>query len=74
MLPYQHYTMYILKCNMDDNFFKEKYFEEIMRQMGVMQKDISVIKSRIGYIYGFAGAIGFITTIIIEWVRSKIHI
>lgn len=59
--------------NMNDDFYKDKYFEEIMRQMGEMQKDISVIKSRIGYIYGFAGAIGFLTSLIITWVRDRIH-
>lgn len=64
----------------EGEFYKDKAWELLMNEIGDIKKsqkeqakDLSDIKSKVNYMYGFAAAIGGFSAIIIEWVRSKLN-
>lgn len=62
-----------------DSFYQDKYFGQLTAQIkdlkeaieGV-QKDVSDLKSKIVYMYGFAAGIGLVSSFFIDWVRTNI--
>ena len=57
---------------MDDQFYKKEYFEQLRLDMLEMKKDIKELNRKMTYIYGFAAAIGVVSSFIIQWIKSKI--
>lgn len=63
---------------MDEEFYQRQYFDQLTLQIGVLQQDlkqvredVSDIKSKVVYMYGFAAGIGIFASIIIDWFRTK---
>ena len=61
-----------------DNFYKDKAWELLQNDISDIKKiqqvqaaDLQEIKARIGYVYGFAAAVGVFFSFIVEWVRTK---
>lgn len=64
--------------NENDQFYRQRFFEDLQRSIAdtnakivSMQKDVTDIKAKIAYIYGFAAAIGLLTSLIGGWIKSK---
>ena len=62
-----------------DNFYKDKAWEllqndirEIKKTQEAQGADLQEIKARIGYVYGFAAAIGVFLSVIVEWIWPKL--
>lgn len=57
--------------------FEKQYFEQLTKQITDLQgtivtltKKVDDIQAKVIYMYGFAAAIGFVASFVIEWVRS----
>lgn len=59
--------------NKQGDFYREQFFEELSKKLTRMEQDISDIKSKVIYMYGFAAGIGLIAALVVEWVKSLIH-
>ena len=54
------------------DFYKDKYFDGLAEDIRSMKKDISDIKSKVVYMYGFAAAIGIVFSFAIDWIRTSL--
>lgn len=61
----------------DEIFYKDKFFKDIERRLGAIEtgikcanNDITEIKTKINYMYGFAAGIAFVFSIIISWIKD----
>jgi len=50
---------------------QKKDLEQIAYQLELLQKDVTAINRKIGYIYGFAAAIGVVSSMAFEYIKSK---
>ncbi len=63
----------------DDNFYQKQSFDQLSEQNAALQKelsairsDVSDIKAKIIYMYGFAAGVGIFASLIIDWFRTHI--
>ncbi len=61
----------------NDKFYQRQYFDQLTKQvadlsddLNAMRKDVSDIKSKVIYMYGFAAGVGIVASIIIDWIRT----
>lgn len=61
---------------MSDNFYQDKYFDALSKQisnlqadLGDLHKEISEIKNKVTYMYGFAAALGVAASLLINYLK-----
>lgn len=54
-----------------EDFYQKQYFDALSKQISDLQTDVSDIKSRVFYMYGFAAGVGFFASLAFEWIKSK---
>ncbi len=52
------------------DFYRERFFIDLSERLDRMEQNIEAIKTKVIYMYGFAAAVGIMTTILVEWVKS----
>lgn len=50
--------------------FETKFFTDLTNRLDSMEKKLDDIQSKVIYMYGFAAAIGFFASFIIDWIRT----
>ena len=58
---------------MDDQFYKKEFFDQITRDMAELKAEMRELNRKMSYIYGFAAAIGVVSSFLIQWIRGKIQ-
>ena len=58
---------------MDDQFYKKEFFDQITRDMAELKAEMKELNRKMSYIYGFAAAIGVVSSFIFQWIRNKIQ-
>ena len=72
-------------ANNADHFYRGHVFGMIETRLDRMEKDskdahtrleekVDDLQGNMKYVFGFAAAIGFLSTFIWEWIKSKLHI
>lgn len=56
---------------MSEDFFQKQYFDQLTLQLQQVQKDVSEVKAKVNYMYGFAAAVGFIASFIFNYIKAK---
>lgn len=56
-----------------DEFFREKYFAELTTKLDKMETKIDSIQSKVNYMYAFAAGVGFLASLLWNWLTSKFY-
>ncbi len=56
--------------NKQGDFYRERFFIDLSERLDRMEKNIDIITDKIGYVYGFAAAVGIFSALLIEYVKS----
>lgn len=64
---------------MNEEFYQKQYFDQLTEQISELQgevkavrEDVSDIKSKVVYMYGFAAGIGIFASVVIDWFRTQL--
>ena len=57
---------------MENDFYRKEYFDQISRDIADLKADMKKLNQKMSYIFGFAAAIGVVSSFLIQWIKSKL--